>query len=213
MCFVRGERNLCRNMIRQKIKGTKVRRSLAPEEEPNFYLPHWGKCKPLNSEAPKQSPEIKKPVHNLLPPLTHPASPTYPQRVAKHNPISPPRPNSLLSMMKEKPKQSPSTLIPPPPGVNAFQLTTELASVPVSPTQGYPKAGDLLFFEGRPFRYLEHLEELPPKLVPAVPMQGPPRQLYSKRLYKESLHDMINSIVSMESSWKDRSNHRNICSV
>ncbi|KAL3930432.1 MAG: hypothetical protein SGARI_004485, partial [Bacillariaceae sp.] len=36
-CFVRGQRHLCKRMIRQKIKGTKVRKSLAPEEEPNFY--------------------------------------------------------------------------------------------------------------------------------------------------------------------------------
>ena len=36
-CFIRGERSLCRRMIRQKIKGTKVRKTLAPEEEPNFY--------------------------------------------------------------------------------------------------------------------------------------------------------------------------------
>jgi len=35
--FIRGERALCRNMVRQKIKGTKVRRTLAPEEEPDFY--------------------------------------------------------------------------------------------------------------------------------------------------------------------------------
>src|SRR5210317_92921 len=47
-CFVRGQRNLCRNMIRQKIKGTKVRRSLSADEEPNFYdrHSHHGKNQP-----------------------------------------------------------------------------------------------------------------------------------------------------------------------
>mmetsp|Transcript_31020 Transcript_31020/g.74944 ORF Transcript_31020/g.74944 Transcript_31020/m.74944 type:complete len:518 (-) Transcript_31020:411-1964(-) len=36
-CFVRGQPSLCKGMIRQKVKGTKVRRQITPEEEPNFY--------------------------------------------------------------------------------------------------------------------------------------------------------------------------------
>ena len=40
-CFVRGKRALVRNMVRRKIKGTKVRRSLLPSEEPDFYEAHW----------------------------------------------------------------------------------------------------------------------------------------------------------------------------
>jgi hypothetical protein len=59
-CFVRGDRNLCRGMVRQKIKGTKVRRSLSPEEEPNFYLPEYNK-KPVNRAPPS-------PVENRAPP-------------------------------------------------------------------------------------------------------------------------------------------------
>lgn len=35
-CFVRGQPRLCKGMIRQKVKGTKVRRQAAPDEEPNF---------------------------------------------------------------------------------------------------------------------------------------------------------------------------------
>jgi len=54
-CFVRGEQGLCRGMIRRKIKGTKVRRTLAPEEEPNFYSPEWGKRKAYEHEQEQQS--------------------------------------------------------------------------------------------------------------------------------------------------------------
>lgn len=36
-CFVRNQRNLVRQMVRRKIKGTKVRRALREEEEPDFY--------------------------------------------------------------------------------------------------------------------------------------------------------------------------------
>jgi hypothetical protein len=35
--FLRGKRQLCQNMTRQKIKGTRVRRALEPAMEPNFY--------------------------------------------------------------------------------------------------------------------------------------------------------------------------------
>jgi hypothetical protein len=35
--FLRGMRQLCQNMTRQKVKGTKVRRALEPALEPQFY--------------------------------------------------------------------------------------------------------------------------------------------------------------------------------
>lgn len=35
--FLRGKRHLCQNMIRLKVKGTKVRRALEPALEPQFY--------------------------------------------------------------------------------------------------------------------------------------------------------------------------------
>lgn len=41
LCFVRGQREKVRDMVRRKIKGTKVRRTMKPEEEPNFYDPKW----------------------------------------------------------------------------------------------------------------------------------------------------------------------------
>jgi HSF-type DNA-binding len=36
-CFVRHDREKVRGMIRRKIKGTRVRRALSVEQEPNFY--------------------------------------------------------------------------------------------------------------------------------------------------------------------------------
>jgi len=39
-CFVRGHQALVRRMVRQKVKGYRVSRA-SPDEEPNFYLPHW----------------------------------------------------------------------------------------------------------------------------------------------------------------------------
>lgn len=39
-CFVRGQKDLVKGMIRRKIKGTKFRRIVAPEDQPNFYNHH-----------------------------------------------------------------------------------------------------------------------------------------------------------------------------
>eukprot|EP00339_Tiarina_fusa_P029953 CAMPEP_0117069670 /NCGR_PEP_ID=MMETSP0472-20121206/48889_1 /TAXON_ID=693140 ORGANISM="Tiarina fusus, Strain LIS" /NCGR_SAMPLE_ID=MMETSP0472 /ASSEMBLY_ACC=CAM_ASM_000603 /LENGTH=140 /DNA_ID=CAMNT_0004792349 /DNA_START=118 /DNA_END=537 /DNA_ORIENTATION=- len=63
-CFVRGERELCRGMVRQKIKGTKVRRSLSPEEEPNFYSPHYNSTRkqPLHGSSKIVQKPIPPPV-------------------------------------------------------------------------------------------------------------------------------------------------------
>ena len=36
-CFLRGQRNLCQGMNRQKVKGTRVRRAIAPAMEPDFW--------------------------------------------------------------------------------------------------------------------------------------------------------------------------------
>jgi hypothetical protein len=39
--FIRGKPSLVRGMVRRKVKGTKVRRPMAPSEEPDFYAPQW----------------------------------------------------------------------------------------------------------------------------------------------------------------------------
>lgn len=36
-CFVRNQRNLVKGMVRRKVKGTKFRRIVSPEDQPNFY--------------------------------------------------------------------------------------------------------------------------------------------------------------------------------
>lgn len=196
MCFVRGERNLCRNMVRQKIKGTKVRRSLSPEEEPNFYMPEWKTM----SSSPMSSPQTDSQDKNTQSAMTSlspvSASPCHTQTVKSPKKVALSAPNeSLVSMMRDTPKQTVTALYPPPPVIKQLQASP---IEPPSLVQTCAKGGDLLFFEGRPFRYLEHIDEIPP-----VPFQT--------HSYKDKLHSMINSIVMDSSNWQD--NQRNVCSV
>lgn len=199
MCFVRGQRNLCRNMVRQKIKGTKVRRSLSPEEEPNFYLPQWKTVTsvPMSPAQTKNTKTLELP--SVTSPLNKPVSPPHTKAVVAPKTISQATPSeSLVSMMRDTNKQAvppAPALYPPPPIVKQLQTTPTETPTIMAPCA---KGGDLLFFEGRPFRYLEHIEEIPPL----------PSQTFS---YKEKLHSMINSIVMDSSNWQD--NQRNVCSV
>jgi len=178
-CFVRGERNLCRGMIRQKIKGTKVRRSLGPEDEPNFYSVEY---------QTKYEPPMNVAIdsHDSSPIITTSyVSPLYkPVLIESDLPQS-----SLLSLVKEAERVNPSPqqVLSLTPHQQAFVF-----SPPTLPTiePDEAKAGDVIFFEGRPFRYLEHLEVLPPP---------PPTSLQTRaETYKDSLHGMINFIVNME---------------
>jgi hypothetical protein len=216
MCFVRGERNLCRHMVRQKIKGTKVRRSLSPEEEPNFYLPRWASTRGVVVDGVTVTPQQVKSVASVVSLSSIPSANSSPTTEKKTKPIfskaatpqSTPVP-SLVSMMRNDSKYecNQQTTIPPPPIRKS--LGTPLSQEPQGPLE-MPLAGDLLFFEGRPFRYLEHLEELPP--VPALPQAYQETQFQQTASYKDRLHHMINSIVTDTTTWND-SNQFHMCSV
>jgi hypothetical protein len=109
--------------------------------------------------------------------------------------------------MQDSKQTTAPAILPPPPVIRP--LHTSRTVVPQAPPRPLPasnvRGGDLLYFEGRPFRYLEHIEELPPP--PAHPNAF---NAMGSHTYKETLHDMINSIVKMETSWTE--NH-NVCSV
>jgi hypothetical protein len=204
-CFIRAQRGLCRNMIRQKIKGTKVRRSLSADEEPNFYSFQY-------NDASMPSPPLPTvPVVGKR--VSRGRSPSKPRtkkpRTEAPGPEAPVQ--SLVSLMRERnPPVFPSLrpVLPSPTVIrprNSGATTTTTTSTnnknamhhvhrPMVSPAGPPataRGGDLLYFEGQPFRYLEHIEELPP----------PPQS------HRTSLHDMISSIVGMEkSSWPQRAN-------
>lgn len=205
-CFVRGQRNLCRNMIRQKIKGTKVRRSLSAEEEPNFYSPEFIDSSKPSPPLPTVPAAAKRTSRS---PRTPPRSRSKKRKTESAPPEAPMQ--SLVSMMRERNPQtltslrpvfpSPSNIRPRqrgPPAVISTSNTNPLYQVhqkraqstaPPAGAMAAARGGDLLYFEGQPFRYLEHIEELPPPPQPN----------------RSTLRDMITSIVSMDKpAWPQR---------
>jgi len=175
-CFVRGEQGLCRGMIRRKIKGTKVRRTLAPEEEPNFYSPEWRKRKAYEQEQqsfctiPASLPRIKTRPLNAMQSALHTE---YISELGDDSIQS-----SLAQVVSEESSSdsddSCETEMEHQPMSQIRSLTrksktseTPIMARPGSCSHYHPtKAGDLLYFEGRPFHYLEHLDQIPPITIP-----------------------------------------------
>jgi hypothetical protein len=175
-CFVRGKRHLCKGMIRQKIKGTKVRKSLSPEDEPNFYdmgeqtqnvsssgKTGLGDSKNLTQSASAQSITENSPDTSLSSQESSVSlvSDSSLERFETSNSISrgtpstglntPPIPHDSIELLPSNTvSQSASRVVSPQHyGTNRWDVYEEV------------KGGDLLFFEGQPFRYLEHFEEVP----------------------------------------------------
>ena len=173
-CFVRGKRHLCKGMIRQKIKGTKVRKSLSPEDEPNFYnIVAQTQIVSSSGQAGQED------TNNVSQSSSSPQSSTN-QSSSEGSLVSlvPSAPLDPFETSNNISRGKPSTGMTTPPtshdsSIDLSQIYT--TSIPQSSSRivspgNYPdrwdvyeevKGGDLLFFEGQPFRYLEHFEEVP----------------------------------------------------
>ncbi|KAL3916810.1 MAG: hypothetical protein SGILL_005012 [Bacillariaceae sp.] len=228
-CFIRGERHLCRRMIRQKIKGTKVRKSLSPEEEPNFYnmtgaIPTIPSEEEIAMQLNQGRKHRKKSASAEVTPVTakqvkrasssrrrsSTASVTYP--VVAQAP-QPSRNNSYVLVARTglplpgatrtvSPHASTATLS------DSHQRIRHMPMVPMAPMASAQAAaargGDLLFFEGQPFRYLEHIEVATtkgPSQTTATCSSNPPRR-------STSLQDMITTIVN-----RDPQQQPQVCSI
>lgn len=179
-CFVRGKRHLCKGMIRQKIKGTKVRKSLSPEDEPNFYnitmqantISSSERAHPEESKSFNQSPQSYQSTGNIGAPETTEALSSAESLVSLVSiaPLDPFEDRSIISRVKPStgliaPAHSQDSSIVLLPS-NTISISTSRVVSPRSHTKRWDiydevKGGDLLFFEGQPFRYLEHFEEVP----------------------------------------------------
>jgi len=186
-CFIRGRRHLCKGMVRQKIKGTKVRKSLSPEDEPDFYAEEHNRD--LDRLFVNDIVEYPSSLHrssanddsdNLLPEGLKSMKKSIPIATKSLS-------NSIASLTSEATgiltfdtsnEQIPShflqenfasripRVVSPRNSTNIYNDSMNVhqaISIPVIPATGIVKGGDLLFFEGQPFRYLEHFEEVPRK--------------------------------------------------
>ena len=176
-CFVRGKRHLCKGMIRQKIKGTKVRKSLSPEDEPNFYniaaqtetFRCSAKERQVETKDSSQSPLSLQTSSNIGSPKT--------KILSSEESLA-----SLVSITPSDHFEDTTSIGCAKPGINAptqsqdasiellpnnvVSLSTSRVVTPENHADRWEvyeevKGGDLLFFEGQPFRYLEHFEEVP----------------------------------------------------
>lgn len=211
-CFIKGKTHLCKGMIRQKIKGTKVRKSFSPEDEPNFYSddhkqqrdPEFEQLLLSGNESLQQQPAKN---HQLMQQLVSDdmSGSGLNRKISKFVSENKARTNSTstdsiastrsvvsstsastiavftpqrikMSESKTSPRSSSflqhdgttGTIIPNTPqvvlprsSVAASAISSVDLSIPPTLADKTAKGGDLLFFEGQPFRYLEHFEELP----------------------------------------------------
>lgn len=187
-------------MVRQKIKGTKVRRSLTPEEEPNFYLPDWEKrlknaeksfmavTSPQNSKLDRQAK--RRPNMSKSTPQ-HKASQ---KKIIRSNSKSSVKgkPDSLVAMMREAQHQVVQSVLLPPPVIRTTSR----------PQSENVQGGDLLFFEGLPFRYLDHMEEVPAAFShqpsqPAQTLSSTPRRTPPRPYTFPDKDDLLRTISSI----------------
>jgi len=185
-CFVRGKRHLCKGMIRQKIKGTKVRKSLSPEDEPNFYdieaqsqiaNPCVSACqestKTLNqSSSSAQSSVAKSPIAAKVLSSEESLVSLVPSNSSFESTNNLNRDKSSTRMNTPTNLQDSNSIEPLPSRSTALSATRIVSPQHYSDWGIYDevKAGDLLFFEGQPFRYLEHFEEVPANQQSALKM-------------------------------------------
>ena len=195
---------MCRNMVRQKIKGTKVRRSLTPEEEPNFYLPDWEK-RLKNAEksflaglsASQRSKQERNSKSRHIAPKSVPqdrASQKKNNRSTKKGSVKG-KTDSLVAMIREARHQTVQSVLIPPPVIRSTSRPQSGQDI---------QGGDLLFFEGLPFRYLDHMDEVPDifsqptsrhvRTLPNTPRRNPAMQYTFED--KDHLLRTIHSIVA-----------------
>ena len=251
-CFVRGQVGLCRGMVRQKIKGTKVRRTLTADQEPDFYKLAGAETTNTTEEATHEPDLPESPAHQeeqdvvmaMDSPVGHIAPAPSPSRkdvlAAKEraHKLRQERLDAVRDALKQTeilckdhhpdaqdsmpafnlksmvPSVSPldsevsdceddgSSVFTPfqmqklPSFPNPPRTTMQARFEPLAPrftqeqlTEAQIKQGDVLFFEGKPFRYLEHLDSLPP----ATPAMQKPKQMVTQAfgIPRDSLHSLM----------------------
>ena len=213
-------------MVRQKIKGTKVRRTLAPEEEPNFYVMSDVTPTTCDDSPPSTPPPLEMEMDRARSVSTAASAGLAGKDRAFQDRAFQARQerlNTVRDVLKQTESlcdnvemdfddtRSPthntgSNTIPSVSPVESEESDSEESNAPMfqipqptnraismleaSPleslepryedmmTADYMNSGDLLFFEGKPFHYLEHLDALP--TAPVKPKQSVPSSFYAR---------------------------------
>mmetsp|Transcript_22157 Transcript_22157/g.61571 ORF Transcript_22157/g.61571 Transcript_22157/m.61571 type:complete len:435 (+) Transcript_22157:89-1393(+) len=116
-CFVQGQPQLVRQMVRRKVKGTKVRRAFSPSDEPDFYLSHWEQSQPTT--LPGSSGSRCRPTTTAAPTMEVPIKTLSAPTTVGSTALSKPEPVMILPRVAVPPPSvllvAPSTEEMPPP--------------------------------------------------------------------------------------------------
>jgi hypothetical protein len=140
ICFVRGHCSLVRDMVRRKVKGTKVRR--VPVEEPDFYHAAW-KNHVMGTVPPGlEARQVDAPVSGRAPILPVPCLSSQTTQAGSHG-------TPQYTEILPAPPKKPEAAMPVSDSDDASwdSMDTSLTKA------------EAIFFEGSPFHFLETEED------------------------------------------------------
>lgn len=141
--FLRGRADLCRFMIRTRVKGIGMKAASSPATEPNFYKYKPCPAEGLNEAEKDEYGDDDESVASNTLETSEISSSSFDDSVP--NIVSPP----------ESPVMSSSTIVQVSPDFLPASCLLEMAAEEI---QSMPHTGDEVFFEGLKFRYLDHLD-------------------------------------------------------
>jgi hypothetical protein len=184
--FLRGRPNLCRHMVRTRVKGNGMKAASSPATEPNFYMMEYCVEENVSADAIISDPQadadmdyvgysvdqtndiphlltpemLSSPIEMLVPDISTSSGP--PSSPAWVTPQSTPKQTCRATMM-----DCSSSFLSLPIlqdfGVDRFPLMPSLTSSSTDSEDEdevltLPLSGDPVFFEGHMFRYMDHLD-------------------------------------------------------
>ncbi|KAL7576376.1 hypothetical protein ACA910_018185 [Epithemia clementina (nom. ined.)] len=188
--FIRGRPDLCRFMVRTRVKGNGLKAASSPETEPDFYAMEPCVERPLPSDCegiktePTERPNTVKPKRTKSSPPPLPASTTsntntekeiLPVQVdceAHYRAFTKDKGKSLSSFARPsfgRPsplEMKPRVISPPPLAIPSDETDKNLDHAPEDDSlasqqpssSSAPSSGDVVYFEGLQFHYLDHME-------------------------------------------------------
>jgi hypothetical protein len=185
--FLRGRPDLCRHMVRTRVKGNGMKAASSPNTEPNFYMmencveedtspdaitsypeadadtdyaDHIGSSVDQTSGIPYLFiPEMVAPDRSTS--SSAPSSPTQPARVTPH---TTPKQN-CRAMMDCSSSFLSLPMLPQDCGFDRFPALMPLSTASSTDSEDeyeaaltLPLSGDPVFFEGHMFRYMDHVD-------------------------------------------------------
>lgn len=183
--FLRGRPDMCRHMVRTRVKGNGMKAASSPHTEPNFYMMEYCVEENTSADAIPSDPEADEYMDyvgssvdqtNSIPHLFIPAmvtsemvtpdnstsssTPSSPARITPHStPMQ-----SSRAMMDCSSSFLSLPILPQDFGEDCFPALMPMSSDSSTDSDDeyepltLPLSGDPVFFEGHMFRYMDHVD-------------------------------------------------------